>query len=714
MNNKKIFSIRMFTQSFLQVKAFGIISTLVATFLLLLPKISDLAMLKRYYADGPMSIEMVNGIEANLALFITFIVITPILTFIIWNFLNKRNTSDFYHSLPYTRECLFISKFAVIIVWQIIYVFIPFLGSCIFYLVNSKYYSVSYKSMFIMAIVIFICNVTVAAACSLASAIGGNTFSNICVAGGIMFFPRVLLKTLFSIVADVTCVFSGDKVASILDDKYNMLFSMTINILDSYGADYAAFVYNAGSYIYTIIMTVLLIVLACIMFKIRKSETAGKAASGKVIPFVIKALLGFCFSVLGVCSAISTYYFTEMKLGFNVFYTLIILFIVAAVVVFVFEFIVSKRLRNVLICIPPIIVGYVGAIIVGAFVLMGINNILSYTPSADDIEYVTFSKKESMMYGEEQNEYFDKITSDIKIKDKQIKEIFAKALESNIDMVGKVHRGEQDYFGYSSKYKRYNVYFGDGGLGKYRTLYLTEEQVSKIAKILINVPEYKEAYTNLPEAEDVTVNFYELQGISKQDAKDIYKTYVDEVSKLKFEEWYMLVNMEGDSEATMYASFEQKGVTYNCPFKIVTKTPKTLAKFMEISNSTMRNNKSSIVNLVADKIINADSNDENYAYIEITDYSKNSMVAFENYQYKEIVEGSQISYNKVISDITSEVKNGSNAIDLNKPFMAVHSGVYDEKTGMWDSVTLYLQPSGYDDITDYIPESKIEMYRVER
>ncbi|MGN0317657.1 MAG: hypothetical protein ACI4E1_06920 [Lachnospira sp.] len=710
MNNKKIFSVRMFTQTFLQVKAFGIISTLLITALHILPKISELSFYKRYYSTESMPVQMVNSIEAMMTLIVTFMIITPVLTFMIWNFLNKRSTSDFYHALPYTRGCLFVTKYAVIVVWQLIYVFVPFLSTCIYYALNSKYYNVSYKSLFLMTIVIFICNSLVSAACSLASSIGGNTFSNICVAGFIMFFPRILLKTIFGVVSDITIVFSADKVASLLDDKYNMLFSMTMNCM-GYGNDYADIVYNTGAYIYTIALAVIYLVLACVMFKIRKSETAGKAASGKIIPFAIKTLLGFAFSVLGVLDAISTYYLMDKKFTFPVVYVMIILFLLAAATVFIFEFIVSKKVRNVISCIPPIITGYVLAAIAGVFVVMGINNILGYKPDTEDVNYITFSKSGNY-YGYDDSSYFDKITDTIQIKDKKVKEIFTKALSSNIEMVNKVHEGELSNFTYSSKYKAYSVYYDDGMFGKYRTVYLTDDQISKIGELIIGVPEYKEAYTSFPDADDVTVNFYQTTVFSKEDCAEIYKTYVDEVSKLKFDEWYMIVNSYQNYETVFEISFEKKGIVYTCELKIGDRTPKALAKYIEINNRTVKDKKSELVDKMSEMITGLNELSDDYVYINISDYKNDIQVGFDSYEYKKIVEGSDINAQTVLSDIKNGLKNGIESIDLTKPIIRVSGGIYDQSTGIWDDITLYFQIKNYDEITDFIPESQISNYKI--
>lgn len=100
MNNKKIFSVKMFWQSFLQLKVIGFISTILMVLITCVPICISAVNIKSNieYAGVEKAsryVQLVDGNDFIPILILTFAIITPVLVLFAWNFLNKRNTSDF-------------------------------------------------------------------------------------------------------------------------------------------------------------------------------------------------------------------------------------------------------------------------------------------------------------------------------------------------------------------------------------------------------------------------------------------------------------------------------------------------------------------------------------------------------------------------------------------------------------------------------------------
>ena len=98
MNNKKVFSFHMFLQTLKQTRLAGFIMMAVITLISVVPIISSLSYIKEY-----KQVNNVGGISGNYFLVLVFIIVVPVISLIVWSFLNKRSSSDFYHSIPYTR-----------------------------------------------------------------------------------------------------------------------------------------------------------------------------------------------------------------------------------------------------------------------------------------------------------------------------------------------------------------------------------------------------------------------------------------------------------------------------------------------------------------------------------------------------------------------------------------------------------------------------------
>ena len=112
MNNKKVFRVHMFLQTLKQTRLAGFIMMAVITLISVVPIISSLSYIKEY-----KQVNNVGGISGNYFLVLVFIIVVPVISLIVWSFLNKRSSSDFYHSIPYTRLCIYLSKTAAILTW---------------------------------------------------------------------------------------------------------------------------------------------------------------------------------------------------------------------------------------------------------------------------------------------------------------------------------------------------------------------------------------------------------------------------------------------------------------------------------------------------------------------------------------------------------------------------------------------------------------------
>ena len=154
LNNRNIFSVKLFWQSFLQLKIIGIIST--AKIMINANK-NSVASCVAIANNSFDYTSIVSPVSSASYLLIVIALITPVLCLYAWFFLNKRSTSDFYHSLSYKRQNLFLSRFAAITAWQIIIMLSTYVTGFICYHIFSKYFIVDYSTTFSIYTAEFLC-----------------------------------------------------------------------------------------------------------------------------------------------------------------------------------------------------------------------------------------------------------------------------------------------------------------------------------------------------------------------------------------------------------------------------------------------------------------------------------------------------------------------------------------------------------------------------
>ena len=196
MNDKKIFSIKLFINNFLQLKVMGILGTVLITLFSVLSIVSQGIRMIEYTKEGiSVNGSMSGGVSTTYLgagdlwpLVLTFVIVTPVLMLMAFSYNNKRNSSDFYNSLPYTRLNMYLTKLSAVFAWQIIVYVCAVVGIVFSIAVYKKYFVYSVSTITWIIIGTFICNLLCGAVIALACSLTGSLMSNICLTGIILFF----------------------------------------------------------------------------------------------------------------------------------------------------------------------------------------------------------------------------------------------------------------------------------------------------------------------------------------------------------------------------------------------------------------------------------------------------------------------------------------------------------------------------------------------
>ncbi len=689
MNNKKIFSVNMFWQTFKQLKVVGILSMAVTLFFVVFPQINDaLYYLKhiKLYGEEQMDASAKMVYASNIdVLSITFILFTPILVLYVWNFLNKKNSSDFYHSLPYKRECLYFSKIAAVFAWQVIIHVVTYLCLIITFAVFKDCFIVEMWMVFRVFLSIFIANLLCGSAISLACALTGNVFSNICLSGLIIFLPRFLCIMIEAFATMKVPTVSDYQVFPLINDAHNIVAGYILRAFVQ--IDYNSLMFSVSSLVYTLILAFIYMGLGLLVFKFRKSEAAQKSALNKKLQVAISMTLGFVICFISVI-----FTFAEDE-GDRDYIMLVVFFLVAAFVIIVYELATGKKNHLLQRSVPSILMAYVLSLIFGVLVGTVADGMLEYAPKAQSIDYIKIngmSDNQASMYGYRAADYFDSIIEGIQIKDKQSCEIVAKAIADNNSII---KNNKQYYKEFNSdNYVKMDIFVKDGLIGANRKVYIKSEDINVIATAAGKEEKYRERIKSLPIAEEAAI-IWDSAYMDVKNSRRIYNIYKEEYYNMDYEK--ILNHMVTPNPLIqMSLTFNSKGKTYEAQLPITSETPKAAQSYVEYTNEMCIQNNSSEMNQVKEILEKLSaghsvslSKHEGLS-IDIVNASIEDDNVIEN-QYNTTVVGNQYndtliwdSSNQEIIDkcITAlEEKNAKKQFNMNAPIYRITYTDYDKE-----------------------------------
>jgi len=264
-------------------------------------------------------------------------------TLILFSFLNKRNSSDFFHSIPHKRKTIFWSFFAALLTWiwgsiiSTTLVTVAILGiGAIFGVISIPVGTLLLFSL-VSILPSMMASLLIIAVVLLAMSLTGNVFSNIVTALLIMFLPRVLISALTGmVVLSVHNVVGFTSLSFITNPSYNIAVTMGI------GSGW-----RIGPLIYTFVLAVIYLAVAARVFNRRKSEMATNPASNRRTQLLIRTSLAtaVAFPAAVIIFAVLTGDFSR-ELAPIMIVGAIAAYLLAIVVYFAYEFISRKRVAN--------------------------------------------------------------------------------------------------------------------------------------------------------------------------------------------------------------------------------------------------------------------------------------------------------------------------------------------------------------------------------
>ena len=575
MNDKKIFSIKLFINNFLQLKVMGILGTVLITLFSVLSIVSQGIRMIEYTKEGiSVNGSMSGGVSTTYLgagdlwpLVLTFVFVTPVLMLMAFSYNNKRNSSDFYNSLPYTRLNMYLTKLSAVFTWQVIVYVCAVVGIVFSIAVYKKYFVYSVSTITWIIIGTFICNLLCGAVIALACSLTGSLMSNICLTGIILFIPAILRVMITGGISALFDYVSNIQVVPVIGVERNMISALIVGGSMN-GIQYNEILLNKGYMVYSLVLAIVYAAIGYLCFVRRKSEVAGKAALGNKIHVIIRTIIGF------ICMAVG---FLLLLIERDII-SMIIFVSLAVAAMIIYELIAGDRSRLGFKTGISSVIALAAAGIFTGLLWSGSVVMKAYKPETSKIKYaVVESSTYYSNYSGSFADYYNTKTAQYRIKDSDIIDVLVN---------GYNHCKDKTYVELSQNRKNVytiNVYFKDGIIGTRRSIALVEDDYKNLMLKLGADEEYQKIYLELPEYNNVTLTFNNAVNLSDSDKQNIYNCLQSEIKKVGYNQYIKSFDQTGVYD-TVSIRFVENGNNYYIRIPFSEYLPETTESFMKMVN----------------------------------------------------------------------------------------------------------------------------------
>lgn len=405
--NTRFFNFRLFIEALKRLRVIGLGSAILAlTASALVPAVTWIEQ-GSYYRDDVY--EMETGLLCVPAG--AMVVLAPLFFAVLFSFLQKRKESDFFHAIPYTRTCVYVSfvTAALVFIWAIQLACGVTAG--VFWGMIPRV-TADIVGMFAYVGISMLAAAMLSAFMMLALTVSGT--------GG----SCSLLFLLFTGFVRVVCaIFLGCMETVYLIDTYEMwntsilspLWLLPVNVIYYWGdtETSVALLYSLSNILYSLLATAGLFAFAGLLYNRRHSEMAGNPAPG----VRTQALFRIMFTSLGALLV------PLLLVNGGDASILLVLVVGVLLVYFLYELVTTKRPKNLLKIMPGL--GIVAGVCVAFLLAYGAyyNVVTSESVSPSEIKWVSVESN-----GFSGGSYQDRLTDTLRTDDAELLKTIADRL----------------------------------------------------------------------------------------------------------------------------------------------------------------------------------------------------------------------------------------------------------------------------------------------
>lgn len=510
MKNKKCRK-NFFWEAVRQIKVTGIIGIVIYVVVCLAVTIGNNIILSHTAGTAIGQKDSIMCLRYNaMSLSLEFIpiMLVPIMMMGAFRFIDSRKDSDFYFSMPVRRRRIYADFMAAVLFWAAMMILsaavtVSICGMAL------RYISVDMKSVLMAAITTISGCIFMMGVFGVGISLTGTVSSNMIASIFVMLVPRAVIST-FVLIISLGTEFSYS--ASVFLELLSKTSSLVCTILqfDLFDNMTAGMGLIAFSSVFSIIEGSLYILAGGFIFTKRKSETSGKSSMSPIVQKVLRMVIPYLLCLAGDCLLVYGASADEGDDRSVMLFYVVIMFVLAILFYFIYELICSRKWKTVIKSARQLPVLAILAVLSFGVMELAIHIGNGYMPQKSDIKYI-----------EIEDDCFPEHSGNVKLKSDEAKEIIATAYE----------RQNNPNAIYPESTFDLNVHIGDGLFGHRRTVYVTSNEGIKLARAIMNDPEFKGKKEMLPPEKAVNIGMgYSTDNIYFDGIADVYTTLYEELS----------------------------------------------------------------------------------------------------------------------------------------------------------------------------------------
>ncbi len=605
---KTTFSLKMLWEGFRQCKMIGIFAAVIIVLgAVLAPTEQAIEM-----SSSPYHTKVVYEAWSANPVMLLVLVAAPLMTLILFHFLDSRAASDLYHALPHKRITLYLSYAGAVLTWVVLLLALGTLTSLIACGFAHNYIALLYDSLLPFAVSLFCISFLLVAGVLVSMSITGTVFTNILFSGILLFLPRFCAFALQRSMVGSLPFLTDSMETGFFRNANNLLFagvSAVLGISDEGMAIEDVLAPGWQPLLYTFLLGLVYFLIAAFLFCRRRSEAAGQSAPSRLLQHIYRIVV-----TMTICIFISCVLHMDIvnHIAQDNWFMYLIFYLAAALVYFAYELITTRKWHNLLTALPGL--GIVALLNVGILLGMHLaqNHIVAQRPAMQEIESVSFCNTDGINYVSSSSylsyqDYVNLESRDIEITDPTAVTLVSYYLDENLKTWEESASAYEKKYYTSASSDYYNVETASAAANRNdiyyayhviirtkdktlnRLIYVPATETEKLLNALQSNQAYVDAWRNPPEAIDGTVTISDQIGeyyLTADQAEELLQSYREELQTVDFERLYQQVQ-NGTVEDTWVSeidySFRKKGKLYTLDCNIYEgMTPKTAKKYYEM------------------------------------------------------------------------------------------------------------------------------------
>ena len=690
-NNTLRKKLGLYAEGLRQSKVIGIPFVCFSVLMLLYEVLAELSRV--YVLKGPET-----GFAA--VLIVSFLA-TPLMLLILFNFLNSRKASDFYHSIPRSRGSLYLSFGAAAVSWSVVIITVMTLFEMLVYAVFGYQLDIATYGQVLLAAICS--NVLITGSVLLAISISSTVFSQVVISGLILFLPRVLIACFEDVVTNIVPILPS------FEQALGIIGSPRANIIIGLVAYDLSGDALWQSCLYSLAVGIAYAALGMLFFCRRKSETAASPALNRWVQTGVRVVIAFAICLLPTIELAK-----EINKGTPVssigFDIILVFYGIALIAYFVYEALSNRSIRGIWKSWRELLVGLAVLVVLNLAFIFGAglsaDAVLRFQPENDEV--VSISIQDDNRY----YSYSDLRIAETEITDEAIKDFLASQMRKNVENINIINQSYRydGYYGETYAYYSYELlvkFTMQDGSEVTRYVYMSEPEDESLTQNLLHNEDYIKAALDYP-TDYQTITLFGSSAaadeLTDEQIRELYSIYVSEIADADPVKY---ITRDLCSIAEIYVDGRYNGKEYSSEFPIYLGTPRTLNAYIEMTRS---DESLTDVLKMADKASYYNIGISGYNFYNSGNYYEQFGNSYEFYNdYEDEYTMATSYYDEAASEIyvygylyseenmeavLAELKaNQDVPLDITKPFYVVNIDMEYEVTGEADA--------DYDSYTSY-------------